>query len=119
MSPDEIKTRFPNASRAFIAANSEACCRSQSPQPKPTDGDEPLAEVPRAQGHGQRYAVCITSFRSRLLDPDNLCAKYFVDCLRYAGLISDDTACVMDYRIRQEKAEKKELQRTEITITKL
>lgn len=119
MTPDEIKSRFPNASAAFIAANSDTVRLPQSPKPKSAHEHEPLGAIPRAASNGQRYAVSITSFRTRLLDPDNLCGKYFVDCLRYAGLLPDDTACVMDYRICQEKTESKRGERTEITITKL
>lgn len=90
-----------------------------SPQPQRAVRNEPLAEIPRAHGHGQRYAVVITSVRTRLLDPDNLCGKWFIDGLRHAGLIPDDTAAIVDYTICQKKAASKECQRTEIEIIPL
>ena len=54
-----------------------------------------------------------------MLDPDNLCPKYFVDGLRYAGIIPDDTARDIVLHISQEKVDKKEEERTEITIVEL
>src|SRR5262245_9440283 len=39
----------------------------------------------------KRYRVRVTSFRRRLFDEDNLCAKFHVDALRYFGLIPDDS----------------------------
>jgi hypothetical protein len=59
--------------------------------------------------------VRITSFRRRLIDPDNLCAKYFLDCVRYSGLIEDDSARHITYQIAQEESADP---RTEITVTR-
>lgn len=79
--------------------------------------DEPLAaQTGKAKGTG-RFRVSITSFRKRLIDPDNLCAKALVDCCRYAGLIPADTPDCIDYSIRQTKIRKGEEERTEVEIT--
>lgn len=62
-----------------------------------------------------RVRVRVVSFRSRLCDPDNLCPKYFVDCLRYAGLITDDTPELITLEVSQVKVKRGE-ERTEIEI---
>lgn len=67
-----------------------------------------LAEEPRKETNSKRIHVRVTSRRSRLIDPDNLCAKYFVDCLRYAGFIPDDNADIITLEVRQEKVSKKD-----------
>jgi hypothetical protein len=75
----------------------------------------PLAAAEgKAKGAG-RIHVSITSYRSRLTDPDNLCAKATVDCLRYCGILKDDSAKDITYSISQEKTSK-ENERTEIEI---
>lgn len=57
--------------------------------------------------------VSVVSFRKRLLDPDNLCPKYFIDCLRYAEIIKNDTAKDIALTVSQVKSDN---ERTEITI---
>ena len=57
----------------------------------------------------------VVSFRARLCDPDNLCPKYFIDCLRYAGLIADDAPEFITLEVRQVRCPPPE-QRTEILI---
>jgi hypothetical protein len=48
-----------------------------------------------------RIRVVITSSRRRLIDPDNLCPKYFIDCLRYSGLIPDDSPEHITLEVKQ------------------
>lgn len=88
---------------------------ASSAKPKPIVRDEPVAEAAREIRHSGQIHVRITSFRSRLLDPDNLCPKYFIDCLRYSGLIPDDRAQDIALEVRQEKVKRTE-ERTEIEI---
>jgi len=104
---------------ALRKRNLEIACPSSGPKPEQAVCDEPLAEAPRTDGHSPRYVVRITSVRSRLIDPDNLCGKAFVDALRHAGLIPDDTASIMDYSISQQKAKTKKDEFTEIVIERL
>jgi hypothetical protein len=52
-----------------------------------------------------RFLVRITSVRKRLLDYDNLCEKYHIDCLRYSGLLPGDGPGQTEIETRQEKAE--------------
>lgn len=115
---------MPNFSKEWLAnyerkrAN-QAGGISSGAKPEQAVRDEPLAAIPRKNGNGQRYSICITSHRRRLLDPDNLCGKWIVDALRHAGIIPDDTAAIVDYTIRQEKTEKADSERTEVIIQPL
>src|SRR4051812_9263623 len=58
---------------------------------QPTLRDAALETEQRKEGYSGRVLVRITSYRRHLLDPDNLCAKYFLDCCRYAGILRDDS----------------------------
>lgn len=80
---------------------------------------EPVAATPRKEVNTDRFRVCVTGFRVRLLDPDNVCPKYFIDCLRYAGLIPNDRASDITLEVRQEKVKLKSDERTEIELTKI
>lgn len=86
-----------------------------NPIPQPPVCHEPLAAPPRKARHAGRLRICVVSFRSRLCDPDNLCPKYFIDCLRYAGLIADDSPEHITLEVRQEKC-KRGAERTELLI---
>ena len=76
---------------------------------------EPVAAPPREARNAERVRVRVVSFRARLCDPDNLCPKYFIDCLRYAGLIADDAPDFITLDVRQVRCRRHE-QRTEILI---
>lgn len=76
-----------------------------------------MEQVQGKAGNTGRVLVSITSFRRRLLDPDNLCGKWFLDCLRYCGLISDDRPEDISYFITQEKVKDKAQERTEIVVS--
>ena len=82
---------------------------------QPVVRDEPVAAPPREARDASRVRVGVVSFRARLCDPDNLCPKYFIDCLRYAGLIADDTPECITLEVRQVRCRRAE-QRTEILI---
>jgi len=80
--------------------------------------NEPVATTTREGGHTGRIRVRITSLRRRLIDPDNLCPKYFIDCLRYAGLIPNDRAQDIILEVEQFKVSTpKDHECTEINIT--
>lgn len=78
--------------------------------------DESLAAAKGKEGNSGRIRVSVTSYRRRLADLDNLAPKYFVDCLRYAGIIPDDDPQSIDYSVSQIKVRKKEEERTTIEI---
>ena len=84
-------------------------------EPQPVVRHEPVAAPPRKAGDTGRVRVCVVSYRARLCDPDNLCPKYFIDCLRYAGLITDDAPDCITLEVRQVRCRRHE-QRTEILI---
>jgi len=89
---------------------------SPGPEPECPVGDDPLAEAQGEAENPRRISVCITSYRRRLIDPDNLCGKYHLDLCRYAGLIRDDSAKEIDFRITQEKVRTKEEEKTVIEL---
>jgi hypothetical protein len=76
-----------------------------------------MAKKKREERYPDRVRVSIVSFRTRLCDPDNLCPKYFVDCLRYAGLIRNDRLKDIILEVSQEKVRTREEERTEIVIS--
>jgi hypothetical protein len=93
---------------------SKADCAIPCPKPEQTIRHESVAEEERKATHTSRIQVSIISRRCRLLDPDNLCGKYFLDCLRYAGLIPNDRAQDIEFKIRQIKVQKKYQEYTQI-----
>lgn len=66
-----------------------------------------------------RFLVRVTSYRKRLLDYDNLCEKYHIDCLRYAGLIPGDAPGTTEIEVREEKIEPGAAERVRIEIYKI
>lgn len=118
MTRHETLRRFPNASEAFIRANTTDGA-APSPQPEPAVCNEPVAEKAGKGKDAGRVVLRVVSFRRRLLDPDNLCPKYFVDCVRYSGLIADDREQDIRLEVSQQKVSRKEDERTEITIEPL
>jgi hypothetical protein len=117
VSPDELKQRFPRISASCLAANSAL----PSAEPKQVVRDGALAEKEREGGNSGRCLVRITSFRSRLLDPDNLVggAKYFVDSMRYCGAIANDDPSSIVLEVRQEKVKTKAQEKTVIELIPL
>jgi len=77
---------------------------------------QPLAADEVQEGTGGRVLVRFTSVRKRLLDEDNLCAKFHCDLLRYAGLISGDEPGKTSIKTTQRKAGKGEAEHTAIEI---
>lgn len=124
----DLGSLFPNASQTFLRLNGLAPATSSLLHPKPTSAAPIVERRPRARALGKkkdegsnpvRFLVRVTSFRIRLLDEDNLCEKYHVDCCRYAGVLPDDAPAQTRIEVRQEKVRSKEQERIEIAITKL
>lgn len=103
---DDLRA-FENRRLAKIAEPQRAVC------------DGALAEVQREVRNSNRVAVRITAFRVRQLDPDNCCPKYFIDGLRYAGLLPDDRPQDIELTVAQAKVETKAEERTEIELIPL
>ena len=76
-------------------------------------------EQAQAENRGAKgVLVVVKSFRRRLLDEDNLAAKFFVDCLRYSGIIHGDSPATTHITVRQEKVGNKEREFVRIQIFK-
>lgn len=110
-----IKQRFP-LSAAVIKRSLDAETESSRPKPEQVVCHEPVAKKTGEAGYPDRVRVSITSFRIRLCDPDNLCPKYFVDCLRYAGLIKNDRPEDIVLEVRQQKVAHKSEEGTLVEI---
>lgn len=61
--------------------------------------------------------VHVISYRRRLLDEDNLAIKFFIDCLRYAGILSDDSPDKVSSKASQVKVGKEEEEKTIIQVS--
>lgn len=125
MTTQQLKDKFPNASASFVEANchngqhDEHHNLQEGSQPQPAIRDEPLEKAERKEGHATGVYVRVVSFRTRLTDPDNLCPKYFIDCLRYAKIIPNDTQEDIELAVIQRKVATRKEERTEIMIGKL
>lgn len=129
MTRAEFTARFPHASESVIRLNcSDYIRRTTAPiPPSPRDPPspaiverrephEPLAPDPTQARDPGSYVVRVTNFSVRLLDEDNLCEKFHVDSLRYAGLIPTDAPDRCRIITTQKKVARKADERTEIVI---
>lgn len=80
-------------------------------------GHEPLGAGKVQKEDTGRFLVRVTSFRIRLLDEDNLCEKYHVDCLRYAGLLPSDAPGKTKIEVAQVQVKSEYQERTEIELS--
>ena len=122
MTPTKLKTMFPNASKAFLQANEahiehhDHPRKPQTPKLEPDPGHAPHGEAPTKTRHTTRHFVRVTATRTRLCDEDNLCCKYLVDALRYAGVIHEDSPDQTEIQVTQRKAAKGEAEATRIEV---
>lgn len=119
---------FPNASPDFLARNPQLSLPQERQRSEEGDAASVCAVMERCVaaptvgkagpkgGDTRRFLVRITSYRRRLIDQDNLCEKYVVDCCRYAGLLPGDGPGQTEIEVRQFKAGKEETERTLIEI---
>lgn len=98
----------------------KARTKGANSKPKSTSRNEPLAKAQTKEEDTGRAIVRICSYRTRLLDIDNLYggSKYICDALRYAGIIRDDTCKDIDLKVYQIKVKTKKEERTEIEVIK-
>ena len=131
MTRAEVLNLFPNATESVIAANLGG---SKLPEQEGGAGKEerlPAADSPELErcaptstvgktrkkgADSQGFLVRVTSVRRRLIDEDNLCEKYAVDCCRYAGLLPSDCPGETKIEATQRKAGKEEAEHTVIQI---
>lgn len=122
MTRDELLKRFPNASAAFLRNNcgdNQAVDKSTAPVMERDLRNGSLAAGKAQRNDTGKFLVRVTSFRRRLLDEDNLCEKYHVDCCRYAGLIPGDAPGTTKIETSQKKVGSKAEERTEVTIERM
>jgi len=132
LKPDDIKRLFPNASRSVIAANTphpelfrdrashrEGPNDAMRPELEPSSRTRDVGPSKAKKADSRCFLVRVTSIRRILLDEDNLCEKYVVDCCRYAGLLPSDRPGQTKIEIRQRKAAKGEEEATVIEIFEL
>ena len=119
MTRNELERRFPNSSAAFIRANAPAPVGGL--QNTVTQFD-PGQAVAFSDGREEKSAggallhVTITSYRRRLLDPDNPCPKFLIDAMRYAHIIPDDSPDHITLEIRQKLVDTKAEEGTLVEI---
>jgi hypothetical protein len=87
--------------------------------PKPVLLNHTLGKAQDKKVNPRKFLVCIVSVRKRLSDAESLVPKWHVDCLRYAGIIEDDTAELLECRTTQRKCAKGEPEHTEIEVYEL
>lgn len=122
MTYEQLRKHWPNASIGFLKANCDkTSCAPPGAKPQPPVRHEPVATKEGKESNSGmvlQRVVRITSYRRRLLDPDNLAGgcKYFLDCCKYSQLIPDDRPQDIILEVRQEKVKSKNQERTEIEI---
>lgn len=119
MTFDELKRRFPQAGPGFIAANLDSNNPRTNPVMEHRPVPVPLAKDKAQEESPERLLIRIVSVRKRLIDPDNLCEKWLLDCLRFVGAISGDEPDKITLETSQRKAQKGEEEHTEITIDEI
>lgn len=101
-----------------IASNDHPDTDRRTPvaQPERGSGDGALAAAQAKEGDPAFYVVRVTSYRTRLLDTDNLVPKWHIDALRYAGILPADSPDCCQVITTQRKVAKRTEERTELTI---
>jgi len=123
MNEATIKRLFPNASKSVIEANLQDYGQTHTDNPrKIAEPKCPIGNESLAQGKGEkavsgRVHFCIISVRKRLIDPDNLVPKFYIDACRRLRLVAGDEHDKITLETAQRKAAKGEAEYTEITIT--
>lgn len=101
---DGVYERIDVIQRTFLDAKSTSGNRKS----KRAVRNESLAKDEGKEKNAGRIHIRFTVKRKRLIDPDNIIAKYLIDCLRYAGAIPDDRQKDVSLEVRQEKTREEE-----------
>lgn len=109
-----IKTRFPRASKSFLAVNPQL----QNPVAQPTTPNALDGKTEGKRASTDRVTVCITSYRIRLLDLDNAFGgqKPLLDCIADLGLIRGDDPEAIELIVRQRKVEHRNQEKTLVQL---
>ena len=89
------------------------------PVAKPSPRNGTLAAPTCPPRFTSRVLVRVTSYRVRLVDPDNIFCKWMVDALRHSRVIRDDRAGDIQFQPAQEKVATRKEGRTEILVIPL
>jgi hypothetical protein len=119
MTPDEtgFLELFPNASADFLARNPQLSRQRPADKEGATHAMRPkLEQRVAATAPRKGRAQAEDSRRCRLIDEDNLCEKYVVDCCRYAGRIPGDGPGKTQIETRQVKVGQEAEERTLVEI---
>ena len=119
MSPEQFNKLFPNATDDVRKRNAHLLDTWTPPVVEPDPRPRALVKIQAKEGSHGRFRVRVTSVRNRLLDEDNLCEKYVVDCCRYAGLIPGDAPGQTKIEVDQRKCAKGEEEHIEVSISKM
>jgi len=118
-----LAARFPHMSRSARAINfpphhdhhphhtGPPAELERDPLARPLAAQQTKAQSP------SRVHLRFESVRTRLLDPDNISAKWTLDALRYAGIIRGDEPDKITIEVCQRKAQKGEAEHTVVTMT--
>lgn len=119
----QLEALFPNASEGFLRGAAIGGGGGDRKGPgavlERRAGDAALGKAQTKGADSGKFFVRVTSFRRRLLDEDNLCEKYHVDCCRYAGLLPSDSAAKARIVTTQEKVGSEAEERTVISIERM
>lgn len=109
----------PTSRKARGRANLLADDTGTSSQLERTVENGALGEVQAQGGNSGRFLVRVISIRKRLLDEDNLCEKFHVDCCRYARILPKDSPGTTRIEVSQQKAEPGAQEEIKIEIYRL
>jgi hypothetical protein len=110
MTQQQYEAYTQRRAAALMAARQQGAIAQQPAR------NEPLAQAQAEEGDTSRCLVRVTSYRSRLLDEDNLVAKYHIDALRYAGVLASDAPQHTHIECRQVKVHKGQTEGTLIEV---
>jgi hypothetical protein len=96
-----VRTAAKERGRANLLSDSAGA----APELERVVGNGTLGKVQAKRPDSGRFLVRVISVRKRLLDEDNLCEKYHVDCCRYSGLLPKDSPGTAKIEVSQQKAE--------------
>jgi hypothetical protein len=119
MHEQEIRRRFPRASKDFLALNAGA--RLSRAELEPAAQKTLVDRLPRkAPGH-PRVTLSYRASFVRPLDPDNLAGatKYCTDALVRCGLLDGDSPTQIEIRWSQEKVSHYDQEKLTLTIEQL
>ncbi len=110
---------FPNATADFKQRNTHLLDSGQAPVMEPSSCPGTLGPSEVEKAVNGRFLVRVESVRKRLLDEDNLCEKFIVDCCRYAGLIPGDAPGQTKIEVSQRKCGKGETEHVNVSIERI